>query len=133
MSFFKSDDAKSSKKETPVTKVTKQAPVAQMPIEPRPPTVVESEGPTPEEVAEQVAAEERLEADREHLRKEHGFFISATITTEILQVLHNKDHAKEKKTPFFTPHVHNGDKLTIGDVPDGVPEEWTSEEDVFHP
>ena len=50
--------------------------------------------------------EERVEADREHLRKQHGFFISRKCPIDILQLLHMRDHAKEQKTEFYKPHEH---------------------------
>ena len=62
---------------------------------------------TEEEIATPDNAHiERVEADREHLRKQHGFFISKNCPPNVLSFLHAKDHGKEQKTEFYKPHEH---------------------------
>lgn len=52
------------------------------------------------------ATPERNEAEMEHLRTEHDYFISANVPIEVVRMLHNQDHKKTKKTIYYIPHEH---------------------------
>ena len=49
---------------------------------------------------------EREEAEKDHIRNEHGFFISASVPISVIRMLHVRDHNQKVKSIYYVNHNH---------------------------
>lgn len=132
------DEPEKSKPAVEATRIKDEAPVDSNPTNAAPPPVKVPEtkpGPSPEEIeAARILKEEQElhEKRREHLRKDHGYFVGRTAGNIAVIQIHDADHNLRNKSEYEHPHTHDGDTV-IPDIPDTVPEVWTKDENINNP